>query len=223
MTTWIEAATARSRSELPRLQAQLDAARADLDKRRAQLAAVGRASAALDRDGDPDLILVVEVASEVLPPMLAGAEAAVVQATAARREARSNLLPAEESAWSRIATARQADARSQGELNVARLRLGELQRGRAAALGVVRETGPGGNMAQLAAADAEVRLSERELPAARDALAAAEEAARLARAAADAMQGRVYALRATVLTGEPEESETALAELLELVGDGMGR
>ncbi len=74
-------------------------------------------------------------------------------------------------------------------------------------------------MAQLAAAEAEVRLSERALPAARAVLIAAEEAAQRARSELDAMQVRVHALRAMVLGGEPEQSEVALAELLTLTGD----
>ncbi len=219
--TWTEAAVAKSRAELPRLQARLDAARADLDKRREQLAAVERAIATLDRDGDPDLIIVVEVAAQVLPPLVAEAEAAVAAAMAERRGARLNLLPSpeHESPWSRIVAARQADSRRSEELSAARLRLGELQRGRAAALGVVREAGPGTSMVALAAAEAEVRLSERVLPAAREALAVAEAAAQQARTEAETLEARARTLRVTVLTGEPQQAEVALAELLSLVGE----
>ncbi len=219
MTTWTEAATAKSRAELPRLQRALDAARVHLDDLRQRQAAVQRAAAALDSDANSDLAVAVHVAAEVLPPLVAAAETAVVQAMAARREARSNLLPAEESVWSRIAAARQADSRRSEELSTARLRLGELQRGWAAALGVVREAGPGTNMTQLAAAEAEVRLSERALPAAQNALASAEEAAQQARTEADDLQARVHALRATVLGAEPDEAEAALVELRGLVDD----
>ncbi len=108
MTTWTEAATAKSRSELPRLQRALDAARAHLDDLRQRQEAVERAAAALDPDADPDLAVAVHVAAEVLPPLVAEAEAAVVAATSARREARSALLPAEESPWSPIRAARQS-------------------------------------------------------------------------------------------------------------------
>ncbi len=73
--------------------------------------------------------------------------------------------------------------------------------------------------AQLAAADAEVRLSDRELPAARDALASAEEAAQQARGEVDAMQARIHVLRGTVLTGEPDAASASLVELRGLVGD----
>ncbi len=222
MTTWIEAATAKSRSELPRLQQALDAARVHLDDLRQRQEAVQRAAAALDPDADPDITVAVRVADETLPPLVAEAETAVVAAMTARREARSALLPEpeQESAWSVLRTARQADLRCQGELSTARLRLGELQRGRAAALGVVRETGPGSNMTQLAAAEAELRMTDRALPAARDAVVVAEEAARLARAEADDLQTRIHALRATVLGAEPDEAETALAELLADLIDG---
>ncbi len=219
MTTWTEAATAKSRSELPRLQRALDAARVHLDDLRQRQEAVQRAAAALDPDADPDLAVAVHVAAEVLPPMVASAEAAVEQAMTARREARSGLLPVEDHHWSRIAAARQADARSQGELDVVRLRLGELQRGRAAALATTREAGPASDMGALAAAEAELRMGERLLPAAREALAVAEAAAQQARAEVDAMQARTHALRGEVLTGEPQQAEVALAELLSLVGE----
>ncbi|MDP9471916.1 MAG: hypothetical protein M3Q71_14845 [Chloroflexota bacterium] len=218
-TTWAAAAEAKARGALPRLQAELDAARLPLDDLRQRMAAVERATAALDPDADPDVAVAVQVAGETLPPLVAAAEAVVVAAVTARREARSSLLPPDESPWSRIAAARQADRRRQGELDAVRSRVGELQRGRAAALGVVREAGPGSNMTQLAAAEAELRLSERELPGARDALAAAEEAAQQARAEVDAMQARTHALRGEVLTGEPQQAEVALAELLSLVGE----
>ncbi len=217
--SWAQAAMAKSLEALPRLQRDLDAARTRLDELRERLAAVERASAVLDPEGDPDLVVAVRVAGETLPPLVAEAEAAVAAAMAARREARSALLPAEESPWSRISAARQANARSQGELDVVRLRLGELQRGRAAALGVMREAGPGSNMTQLAAAEAEVRLSERALPAARETLAVAEAAAQQARSELDAMQARVHALRAMVLGTEPDEAEAALVELRGLVDD----
>ncbi len=157
-TTWTAAATAKAREALPRLQRDLDAARVRLDELRGRLAAVERAAAALDPGADPDVAVAVRVAGETLPPLMVAAETAVAAAMAARREARSHLLPAEESAWSRIAAARQADHRRGEEMSAAQVRLGELQRGRAAALGVVREAGPGSNMAQLAAAEAEVRL-----------------------------------------------------------------
>ncbi len=219
MTTWTEAATAKSRSELPRLQRALDAARVHLDDLRQRQEAVQRAAAALDSDANSDLAVAVHVAAEVLPPLVAAAEAAVVAAMTARREARSALLPAEESPWSRISAARQADARSQGALDVVRLRLGELQRGRAAALGVVREAGPGSNMAALAAAEAELRLSERALPEAQAAVARAEEAAQQARSRVEAMQARTHVLRLDVLMAEPVEAEVALVELLSLVGE----
>ncbi|MDP9356010.1 MAG: hypothetical protein M3R02_12160 [Chloroflexota bacterium] len=225
MTSWTEAAVAKSRSELPRLQRALDAARVHLDDLRQRQEAVQRAAAALDSDTDPDLAVAVHVAAEVLPPMVVAAEAEVAAAMAARREARAALLPAEESAWSRIAAARQADLRCQGELSTARLRLGELQRGRAAALGVVREAGPRSDMIALAAAETEVRLGERTLPGAQDAFVVAEEAAQQARGEVDAMQTRIHVLRGTVLTGEPAEAEAALVELLSLVGDdrsGLG-
>ncbi len=217
--SWAQAAMAKSLEALPRLQRDLDAARTRLDELRERLAAVERASAVLDPEGDPDLVVAVRVAGETLPPLVAEAEAAVAAAMAARREARSALLPAEESPWSRISAARQANARSQGELDVVRLRLGELQRGRAAALGVVREAGPGSNMAALAAAEAELRLSERALPEAQAAVARAEEAAQQARSRVEAMQARTHVLRGEVLTGEPQQAEVALAELLSLVGE----
>ncbi len=217
--SWAQAAATKARESLPRRQRDLDAARARLDELRSRMAAVERASAALDPDVNLDVAVTVRVAGETLPPLVVEAEVTVARATAARREARSNLLPAEEFAWSRIAAARQADHRRGEEMSAARVRLGELQRGRAAALGVVRETGPGSNMIVLAAAEAELRLSERALPAAREALAVAEAAAQRARSALDAMQARVHALRATVLGGEPEQSEVALAELLALTGD----
>ncbi len=217
--TWAQAAMTTAREALPRLQRDLDAARVRLDERRGQLAAVERASAALDPDANPDVVVTIRVAAEVLPAMVAEAETAVAAAMAARREARSNLLPPDESPWSRIAAARQADHRRGEEMSAARVRLGELQRGRAAALGVVREAGPGSNMAQLAAAEAEVRLSERALPVARETLAVAEAAAHQARSALDAMQARVHALRATVLGAEPDEAEAALVELRGLVDD----
>ncbi len=218
-TTWAAAAEAKARGALPRLQAELDAARLHLDDLRQRMAAVERATAALDPDADPDVAVAVQVAGETLPPLVAAAEAVVVAAVTARREARSSLLPPDESPWSRIAAARQADRRRQGELDAVRSRVGELQRGRAAALGVVREAGPGSNMAQLAAAEAEVRLSERELPAARDALAAAETAVQQARAEAETLEVRARALRVTVLMGEPDEAEAALVELRGLVDD----
>ncbi len=217
--TWAEAAMTKAREALPRLQRDQDAARARLDERRGQLASVERAEATLQPGADPDITMAVQVAGELLPALVADVEATVARATAARREARANLLPESESVWSRIAAARQADSRRSEELSTARLRLGELPRGRAAALSVVREAGPGTNMTQLAAAEAEVRLSERALPAAQNALASAEEAAQQARAEADDLQARVHALRATVLGGEPEQSEGALAELLALTGD----
>ncbi len=218
-TTWTEAATAKSREALPRLQRALDAARVHLDDLRQRQEAVQRAAAALNPDTDSDLSAAVRVAAEVLPPMVAEAEAAVVQAIVARREARSALLPPDESPWSRLAAARQAERRLQGELDRARSQVGELQRGRAAALGAVREAGPGSNMVALAAAEAELRLSERALPGARDALAAAEEGVQRARAEVDAVQARTYALRGEVLTGEPRQAEAAVVELMSLVGD----
>ncbi len=219
MTTWTEAATAKSRSELPRLQRALDAARVHLDDLRQRQEAVQRAAAALDPDVDPDLAVAVHVAAEVLPPMVASAEAAVVQAMTARREARSALLPVEDHYWSRVSTARQAERRRSEEMSAAQLRLGELQRGRAAALGVVREAGPGSNMAALAAAEAELRMGERALPAAREALAVAEAAAQQARSRVEAMQARTHVLRLDVLMAEPVEAEVALVELLSLVGE----
>ncbi len=204
---------------MPRLQQDLDEARVHLDDLRQRQEAVQRAAAVLDPAADADLAMAVQVASELLPPMVVEAEAAVARATAARREARSNLLPAEESAWSRIAAARQADHRRGEEMSAARVRLGELQRGRAAALGVMREAGPGSNMTQLAAAEAEVRLSERALPVAREALATAETAAQQARTEAETLEARARALRVTVLTAEPDEAEAALVELMTVVGD----
>ncbi len=218
-TTWAQAAMTRARETLPRLQQDLDEARVHLDDLRQRQEAVQRAAAVLDPAADADLAMAVQVASELLPPMVVEAEAAVARATAARREARSNLLPAEESAWSRIAAARQADHRRGEEMSAARVRLGELQRGRAAALGVMREAGPGSNMTQLAAAEAEVRLSERALPVAQETLAVAEAAAQQARSELDEMQIRVHALRATVLGAESDEAEAALVELISLVGD----
>ncbi len=218
-TTWAAAAEAKARGALPRLQAELDAARLHLDDLRQRMAAVERATAALDPDADPDVAVAVQVAGETLPPLVAAAEAVVVAAVTARREARSSLLPPDESPWSRISAARQADARSQGALDVVRLRLGELQRGRAAALGVVREAGPGSNMAALAAAEAELRLSERALPEAQAAVARAEEAAQQARSRVEAMQARTHVLRLDVLMAEPVEAEVALVELLSLVGE----
>ncbi len=220
--SWAQAAMTKARAALPRLQRDLDEARTRLDELGERMAAVGRAVATLDPEGDPDLVVAVQVAGETLPPLVAEAAEAVTQATAARREARSHLLPPDESPWSRISAARQADSRRQGELDGARSRLGELQRNRAAALVTVRDTPPSGDMLRLAAAEAELRMTDRALPAARDALAAAETAAHRARREVDAMQARVHALRATVLTGEPAEAEAALAELLGLVGDGMG-
>ncbi len=219
--TWVEAATTKARESLPRLQRDLDAARVRLDELRGQLAAVERASAVLDPEGDPDLVVAVRVASEVLPPMVASAEAVVVQAMTARREARSTLLPApeHESPWSHLAAAHQAERRRQGELDGARSQVGELQRNRAAALVTVRDTLPSGDMVRLAGAEAALRMTDRALPAARDALAAAEEAAQQARAEVDAMQARTHALRGEVLTGEPQQAEVALAELLSLVGE----
>ncbi len=224
MTTWTEAATTKAREALPRLQRDLDEARTRLDDLRQRQEAVQRAAAALDPGVDPDLAVAVHVAGETLPPLVAAAEAAVTAAMTARREARSTLLPApeHESPWSRLAAAHQAERRRQGELDGARSQVGELQRNRAAALVTVRDTLPSGDMVRLAGAEAALRMTDRALPVARDALAAAETAARQARAEADDLQARVHALRATVLTAEPEESETALAELLELVGDGTG-
>ncbi len=75
MTMWTEAATAKSRSELPRLQRALDAARVHLDDLRQRQEAVQRAAAVLDPDADADLAVAVHVAAEVLPPMVAEAEA----------------------------------------------------------------------------------------------------------------------------------------------------
>ncbi len=219
--SWAQAAMTKAREALPRLQRDLDVARAHLDELRERMAAVRRASRALDPDADPDIAVAVRVAGETLPPLVAEAEAMVAAAMAARREARSALLPEpeRESAWSVLRTARQADLRCQGEMDAARLRLGELQRGRAAALGVVREAGPGSNMTQLAAAEAEVRLSERALPVAREALATAETAAQQARTEAETLEARARALRVTVLTAEPDEAEAALVELMTVVGD----
>ncbi len=225
MTTWTEAATAKSREVLPRLQRELDAARVHLDDLRQRQEAVQRAVATLDPEGDPDLVVAVQVAAEVLPPLVAAAEAAVVAAMTARRAARSALLPESEFAWSRIAAARQADSRRQGELDGARSRLGELQRNRAAALVTVRDTPPSGDMVRLAGAEAALRMTDRALPAAQNALASAEEAAQQARGEVDAMQARIHVLRGTVLTGEPAEAEAALVELQPLVGDdrsGLG-
>ncbi len=210
---------AKSREALPRLQRELDEARARLDELRERMAAVERAAAALDPDADPDLAVAVHVAAEVLPPMVASAEAAVVQAMTARREARSALLPESEFAWSRIAAARQADARRQGELDGARSQVGELQRNRAAALVTVRDTPPSGDMVRLAGAEAALRMTDRALPAAQNALASAEEVAQQARREVDAMQARVHTLRATVLGAEPDEAEAALVELRGLVDD----
>ncbi len=218
-TTWAAAATAKAREALPRLQRDLDAARVRLDELRARQSAVERAAAALDPDADPDLVVAVRVAAELLPPVVGAAEEAVAAAAAARREARSALLPETESPWSRVAAARQTDFRRSEELSAAQLRLGQLQRGRAAALATTREAGPASDMGALAAAEAELRMGERLLPAARDALAAAEEAAQQARAEVDAMQARTHALRGEVLTGEPQQAEVALAELLSLVGE----
>ncbi len=217
--TWAQAAMTKAREALPRLQRDLDAARARLDELRGQLAAVERASAALDPDVNPDLVVAVLVASEVLPSMVAAAEAAVAAAEAARREARSALLPESEFAWSRIAAARQSDARRQRELDGARSQVGELQRARAAALVTVRDTLPSGDMVGLAGAEAALRMTDRALPAAREALASAEEVAQQARGEVDAMQTRIHVLRATVLTAEPDAAEAALVELLGLVGD----
>ncbi|MDP9356013.1 MAG: hypothetical protein M3Q71_15285 [Chloroflexota bacterium] len=62
-------------------------------------------------------------------------------------------------------------------------------------------------------------LSERALPAAREVLIAAEEAAQRARREVDELQARVHALRAMVLGAEPDEAEAALVELMSLVGD----
>ncbi len=107
-SSWAQAAVTRAREALPRLQRDLDEARTRLDELRARQAAVVRASAVLDPEGDRDLAVVVQVASETLPPLVAEAEAAVVAAMAARREARSALLPEpeQESAWSPLRTAR---------------------------------------------------------------------------------------------------------------------
>ncbi len=224
-TTWAQAAMAKSREALPRLQRELDEARTRLDELGERMAAVGRAVATLDPEGDPDLVVAVQVAGETLPPLVAEAEAAVAAAMAARREARAALLPAEESPWSPIRTARQASHRRSDELSGAHLRLGELQRARAAALATTRETSPGGDMVRLAAAEAELRMTDRALPTAREALAAAETAVQQARAEAETLEARARALRLTVLTGEPEEAEAALVELQSLVGDdrsGLG-
>ncbi|MDP9472568.1 MAG: hypothetical protein M3Q71_18205, partial [Chloroflexota bacterium] len=98
-------------------------------------------------------------------------------------------------------------------------------RARAAALATTRETSPGGDMVRLAAAEAELRMTDRALPAARDALAAAETAVQQARAEAETLEARARGLRVTVLTGEPAEAEAALVELQRLVGDersGLG-
>ncbi len=217
--SWAQAAMTKAREALPRLQRDLDEARTRLEELREHLAAVERANSALDPDANPDVAVAVRVAGETLPPLVAEAEAAVAAAMAARREARSALLPAEESPWSRVAAARQADSRRQGELDGARSQVGELQRGRAAALVTVRDTPPSGDMARLAGAEAALRLGERALPAAQNALASAEEAAQQARGEVDAMQVRVHALRATVLGAEPDEAEAALVELMSLVGD----
>ncbi len=125
-TTWVEAAMTRAREALPRLQRDLDVARVRLDELRARQAAVERAAAALDPNADSDIVVAVRVAGETLPPLVAEAEAAVAAAMAARREARSALLPEpeQESAWSVLRTARQADLRCQGEMDAARLHLG---------------------------------------------------------------------------------------------------
>ncbi len=226
-TTWVEAATTKAREVLPRLQQEVDEARARLDELRERLAAVERASSALDPDADPDVAVAVRVAGETLPPLVAEAETAVVVAMTARREARSALLPEpeHESAWSVLRTARQADLRCQGEMDAARLHLGTLERARAAALATVREAVPGGDMAHLAAAEAALRLGERALPAAREAVAAAEEAARRARTELAEMEARTRVLRTAVVMAEPEEAERALVELQSLVGDdrsGLG-
>ncbi len=180
-----------------------------------------RAAVALDPDADPDIAMAVQVAGETLPPLVAAAEAAVAAATTARREVRSALLPEpeQESAWSVLRTARQADLRCQGEMDAARLHLGTLERARAAALATVREAVPGGDMAHLAAAEAALRLGERALPAAREAVAAAEEAARRARTELAEVEARTHVLRTTVVMAEPEEAEAALIELQSLVGD----
>ncbi|MDP9356460.1 MAG: hypothetical protein M3R02_14475 [Chloroflexota bacterium] len=217
--TWAQAAMTTAREALPRLQRDLDAARVRLDERRGQLAAVERASAALDPDANPDVVVTIRVAAEVLPAMVAEAETAVTAAMTARRAARSALLPAEESPWARIAAARQADSRRQGELDGARSQVGELQRNRAAALVTVRDTPPSGDMVRLAGAEAALRMTDRALPAAQNALASAEEAAHRARREVDAMRARVHALRATVLGAEPDEAEAALVELMSLVDD----
>jgi len=215
-TTTNEAATRR---RLPALQAAYDAARertADLEAKRA---AVAEAPDRLGKGAHPAVRLAIEAAAGLVGPALGGAQAEEQAARHALVAARRDLLPGGEHPLSRSRQARRAVDAARERMTEARMRLAELARNRDRARRTVEEGTTASDMGALAAAEAELRLVERALPAAREAVERAVAANAAAREARAALDRRVGALHDAALDPDPEPAEAALAELRALVGE----
>lgn len=190
--------------------------RARLAEREEQDTTLQRAETHLDAIADPDVRAAVAIARALLDPELVAARAAATAALAARAELRRQLLPPTDPRSPAAAAERAAEA-ARSRLIDCRWDVQRREDRRAqVAVTIAGWRTDSGNAVALAGLREEGNLLAAELPAAREALVAAETARVATAEALNAMDQRLRALRAEVIAAD--DPAPALAELDQLAG-----